>query len=64
VVFSSIYPIDSNEYRFLRQALEMYELNDASLSYQKNSSAAVDSLSLIVFLNTMCRSSRIRCSKT
>jgi GTP-binding protein LepA len=41
VVFSSIYPMDSNEYQSLRDNLEKYELNDASLSYQKDSSAAL-----------------------
>ena len=41
VVFSSIYPMDSNEYQALRDNLEKYELNDASLSYQKDSSAAL-----------------------
>jgi GTP-binding protein LepA len=41
VVFSSIYPMASDEYQSLREALEKYELNDASLSYQKDSSAAL-----------------------
>jgi len=41
VVFSSIYPMASDEYQTLREALEKYELNDASLSYQKDSSAAL-----------------------
>ncbi|MEJ2013447.1 MAG: translation elongation factor 4 [Anaerolineales bacterium] len=41
VVFSSIYPMSSDEYESLRKTLEKYELNDASLSYQKDSSAAL-----------------------
>ncbi len=41
VVFSSIYPIDSNDYNALADSLEKYKLNDASLIYQKDSSAAL-----------------------
>ncbi len=41
VVFSSIYPMDSNDFQALRDTLEKYELNDASLTYQKDSSAAL-----------------------
>jgi len=41
VVFSSIYPMSSDEYESLRKNLEKYELNDASLTYQKDSSAAL-----------------------
>jgi GTP-binding protein LepA len=41
VVFSSIYPIDSNDYNALSDSLEKYKLNDASLIYQKDSSAAL-----------------------
>jgi GTP-binding protein LepA len=41
VVFSSIYPIDSNDYNALTDSLEKYKLNDASLIYQKDSSAAL-----------------------
>ena len=41
VVFSSIYPMDANDYQSLRDNLEKYELNDASLTYQKDSSAAL-----------------------
>ncbi len=41
VVFSSIYPISSDEYQSLVDALEKYKLNDASLVYQKDSSAAL-----------------------
>jgi GTP-binding protein LepA len=41
VVFSSVYPMSSDEYQDLADALEKYRLNDASLSYQKDSSAAL-----------------------
>jgi len=41
VVFSSIYPVSSDEYRSLTEALEKYKLNDAALVFQKDSSAAL-----------------------
>jgi len=41
VVFSSLYPIASDDYLSLADALEKYKLNDASLVYQKDSSAAL-----------------------
>ncbi len=41
VVFSSIYPIASDDYEDLAVALEKYKLNDAALVYQKDSSAAL-----------------------
>ena len=41
VVFSSIYPISAEDYQSLTDALEKYELNDAALIYQKDSSAAL-----------------------
>jgi len=41
VVFSSIYPIDSNDYEELAVSLEKLKLNDASLIYEKDSSAAL-----------------------
>ena len=41
VVFSSIYPMSSDEYESLRKTLEKYELNDAAFNYQKDSSAAL-----------------------
>jgi GTP-binding protein LepA len=41
VVFSSVYPVSSDEYRALADALDKYCLNDASLTYQKDSSAAL-----------------------
>ena len=41
VVFSSIYPIASDDYLSLSEALEKYKLNDAALVYQKDSSAAL-----------------------
>ncbi|MDY0303116.1 MAG: translation elongation factor 4 [Sphaerochaeta sp.] len=41
VVFSSIYPIDTNDYEELVNAMERLKLNDASLDYEKDSSAAL-----------------------
>ena len=41
VVFSSIYPIDSHEYEELKSALERFKLNDSSLIYEKDNSAAL-----------------------
>ena len=41
VVFSSIYPIASDDYQPLADSLEKYKLNDASLIYHKDSSAAL-----------------------
>jgi len=41
VVFSSLYPIVSDEFRALSDALEKYELNDASLVYTRDSSVAL-----------------------
>jgi GTP-binding protein LepA len=41
VVFSSIYPLDSNNYEELKVSLEKLKLNDASLIYEKDSSAAL-----------------------
>jgi GTP-binding protein LepA len=41
VVFSSIYPVDANDYEELAGAMEKLKLNDASLIYEKDSSAAL-----------------------
>jgi GTP-binding protein LepA len=41
VVFSSIYPMTTNEYADLAAALEKLALNDASLSFTKDTSAAL-----------------------
>ncbi|HUX14628.1 MAG TPA: translation elongation factor 4 [Spirochaetia bacterium] len=40
-VFSSIYPVDANDYDELVKAMEKLKLNDASLIYEKDSSAAL-----------------------
>ena len=41
VVFASIYPVASDEYDELAEAIEKLKLNDASLIYEKDSSAAL-----------------------
>ena len=41
VVFSSLYPISSDDYPSLLDSLEKYKLNDAALVYQKDSSVAL-----------------------
>jgi len=41
VVFSSIYPISTDDYEDLAAALEKLQLNDASLTFQKDSSVAL-----------------------
>ncbi len=41
VVFSSIYPMNTNEYKNLTKALDKLAINDAALTYEKASSAAL-----------------------
>jgi GTP-binding protein LepA len=41
VVFSSIYPISTDDYEDLAKALDKLKLNDASLTYQKDASQAL-----------------------
>jgi GTP-binding protein LepA len=41
VVFSSLYPMGTDEYESLTRALEKLSLNDAALVYEKDSSAAL-----------------------
>ncbi len=41
VVFSSVYPISTDDYEGLATALEKLQLNDAALTFQKDASAAL-----------------------
>ena len=41
MVFAGLYPTDSDDYPLLRDALERLQLNDASLVYEPESSAAL-----------------------
>jgi GTP-binding protein LepA len=41
MVFSSLYPMSTDEYEDLTKALEKLRLNDAALTYQKDSSSAL-----------------------
>ncbi len=41
MVFAGLYPVDSEDYPLLRDALERLQLNDASLTYQPESSLAL-----------------------
>ena len=41
VVYSSIYPMDSNDYEELKSSIEKLKLNDASLIYEKDNSLAL-----------------------
>ena len=41
VVFSSVYPTDTNDYEDLRDSFEKLKLNDASITWEKDSSVAL-----------------------
>ncbi|UGQ16509.1 translation elongation factor 4 [Borrelia sp. RT5S] len=41
VVFSSVYPVDANQYDDLLKAMDRLKLNDASLTFEKDASAAL-----------------------
>ena len=40
MVFAGIYPIDAEDYEDLRASIEKLQLNDASLTFEPESSAA------------------------
>jgi len=42
MVFAGIYPVDNDNYQDLKEALEKLQLNDASLSYQTETSQALN----------------------
>ncbi len=41
MVFAGIYPIDADDYEDLRASMEKLQLNDASLTFEPESSAAL-----------------------
>ena len=41
MVFSGLYPLDGSEFPALREALDKLRLNDAALTYEPESSAAL-----------------------
>ncbi len=41
MVFAGVYPVDADDYEELRSSMEKLQLNDASLSYEPESSAAL-----------------------
>ena len=41
MVFAGIYPVDSSDYEELRNSLEKLQLNDASLVWEPETSAAL-----------------------
>ena len=41
MVFAGIYPVDTEDFEELRSSMEKLQLNDASLTYEPESSAAL-----------------------
>ena len=48
MVFAGLYPIESNKYNDLREALEKLQLNDASLQFEPETSQALGLVSVVV----------------
>ena len=50
MVFAGIYPVDTEDFEELRNSMEKLQLNDASLTYETESSAALGFGLDVVFL--------------
>ena len=51
MVFAGLYPIESNKYNDLREALEKLQLNDASLQLNQKHLRHLDLVSVVVSLD-------------
>jgi len=63
MVFAGVYPVDPDEYEELRNSIERLQLNDASLTFIPESSAALGLVSdadfLVYCIWKLCRSDLI-----
>ena len=46
-IFAGIYPVDTEDYEELRNSMEKLQLNDASLTFEPESSAALGLVSVV-----------------